>query len=66
VNAGDHFDISQAGLKLLTEMYEEVIKIITVCVDGRQSTLEEYRQLDFKPTIRREAMERRRENPLDG
>jgi hypothetical protein len=63
VIAGERFDVSQAGLKLLTDMYEEVINIITLRINGRQPSLEEYRQLDFKPTIRREAMERRPRNP---
>jgi hypothetical protein len=61
VFAGVRFDISESGLRALTNVYEEVIRVITmVDSSGQPFTSDAYDRLEWKPTIRREAPGRRR------
>lgn len=57
--AGERFDITQAGLKLLTDMYEDVIFMLTLRIDDRRPTLDEFHLHTPRPTVHREAMTRR-------
>lgn len=60
VFADERFDISEAGLKVLTDMYEEVINILALRNrDGQPFSLEEYDRLPWKPSVSRELPGRR-------
>jgi hypothetical protein len=53
--AGKRFDISGNGLKVLTDMYEEVINALTIVdASGKPFSLDAYQRLPWKPSIRRE------------
>lgn len=60
VFASERFDISEAGLKALTDTYEEAVNILTLRnSNGQPFSLEEYDRLPWKPSLLRELPGRR-------